>query len=424
MPRIDDTSLLKKKPFKKKSYRPWNLLDDSTALITKNETANLENDVINSNQKLATNRQQTDNKLATNRQQSDNIIAINKIQKKETGNKVATKPATEVTTNWQQTDNKPTTNTSFSSLIGLQRSIVIFIYQECKTTRSKISDPITLEHISTHLKCSAGTAKTTLQRLEAKRYIIRKEFKNGRGGWSRYELPEKLFHELLQNETGNKLATNRQQTDNKVATKPATEPTTSVPSSSSVINNKNTTTSKPSENDSECFLSEEWQVINIEPLADIGFSKHHLKQIANQNKISTALVQESINAFAFDLKQNGKGKTLKTSPINYLMGILRNGIPYSPPPNYESEESRAMRIYLERKRDIEQKQIELEEELLKAEFNDWQNILTNEQIDKILPEDIKNSNLAPAKTAALRTYFRNEIWPIKRQEIINMKCVE
>ena len=371
--------------------------------------------------KSATNRQQSSNKPTTNRQQTDNVFAISKIEQKETGNKVATKPATEVVTNWQQTDNKLTTTTPFSSLIGLQRSIVIFIYQECKTTRSKTSEPITLEHLSTYMKCSVGTAKTTLQRLEAKGYIIRKEFKNGRGGWSRYEIPEKLFHELLQRETDNKLVTNRQQTDNKPASQPATEPTTRLSSSSSVINNnKNTTTSESSENDSEYLLSEEWQVINIESLADIGFSKHHLKQIANQNKISTALVQESINAFAFDLKENNKGKGLKTSPLNYLMGILRSGIPYAPPSNYESPESRAMKIYLEKKKEVEQKQKAIEEELFSAEFNDWKNTLTNDQIDNILPDNIKNINLTAPKTSYLRTHYRNEIWPKKCQEIINI----
>ena len=369
--------------------------------------------------KLTTNRQQSDNKLATNRQQTDNVFAITKIEQNKTGNKVATKPATEVVTNWQQTDNKPTTKIPFSSLIGLQRSIVIFIYQECKTTRSKISEPITLEHLSTYVKCSVGTAKTTLQRLEAKGYIIRKEYKNGRGGWSRYEIPEKLFHDLLQKETDNKLATNRQQSDNKVASQPATEPTTTLSSSSSVINNKDTTTSETSENESVALLSEEWEEIDITSLLDIGFSKHHLKQIASQNKLSAALVQESINTFAFDLKENNKGKALKTNPVNYLMGILRNGIPYSPPSNYESPEKRAMRIYLEKKKEIEQKQAAIEEELFNTEFNDWRNVLPNEQIDKILPEDIKNSNLPQAKTASLRIYYKNQIWPKRRQEIVN-----
>ena len=138
MPRIDDASTLKKKPFRKKSYRPWNLLDDSQP-ATKNEGVLLNQPPPEINHKLTTKWQQTDNKPTTKWQQTDNKITIIKTAQKETGNKVATKPTTEVTTNWQQTDNKPTTNTSFSCLIGLQRFIVIFIYQECKSTRSKIS---------------------------------------------------------------------------------------------------------------------------------------------------------------------------------------------------------------------------------------------------------------------------------------------
>jgi hypothetical protein len=365
--------------------------------------------------KSTTNWQQTDNKPITNRQQTGNRIELIKAKNEETDNKLATKPATEVTTNWQQTDNKPATKTSFSSLIGLQRSIVIFIYQECKSTRSKTSDPITLEYLSTYLKCSTGTAKTTLQRLETKGYIVRKEFKNGRGGWSRYEIPEKVFHELLQKETDNKLTTNRQQTDNKVGTQPTTQLTTSLPSSSSnSLINKNTTT------DDKAVLLTEWETMDIEPLAEIGFSKYHLTQIASQNKLMAPIVQESIWAFAFDLKENNKGKSLKTSPLNYFMGILRNGNPYAPPSNFEYEADKALRIYLERKQEIEKKRIDLEEKIFDVEFMEWRKNLTNEQIDKLLPEDVKNQNLAAPKTVFLRSYYRNEIWPMKRQEIIKI----
>ena len=149
-----------------------------------------------------------------------------------------------------------------------------------------------------------------------------------------------------------------------MATKPATEPATSLSSSSSNIFNNKTTTSETENIDSESLLLSEWGTINIEPLAEIGFSKHHLIQIARQNKLAPIVVQDSIHAFAFDLKENNKGKSLKTGSLNYFMGILRNGNPYAAPSNYESPESRAMRIYLEKKRELEQKRIILEEELL------------------------------------------------------------
>ncbi len=415
MPRIDDISLLKKKPFKKKSYRPWNLLDDSHFIETKNEIINLDNVREITEHKPDTNRAQSEHKPDTNRAQTEHN-QNNDLT--ETEHKLDTQPDTQPSTNWTQTEHKPSTKTHYSSLVGIQRKLLIFLIDDCKNTRSRITQEMSLEHLAESLKAPIGGLKTTLRRLEKKGFIQLIEFKNGRGGWRKYEIPDEVYQELMRLHLELKLNTNRAQTEHKLDTKLNTQPSTAFSSSSSVINNKDTTTSKALENESVALLPEEWEEIDLTPLADIGFSKHHLKQIANQNKISTTLVQESINAFAFDLKQNGKGKALKTNPINYLMGILRNGIPYSPPPNYESEESRAMRIYLERKREIEQKQIELEEELLKAEFNDWQNILTNEQIDEILPDDIKNSNLAPAKIAVLRTYFRNKIWPAKRKEIL------
>lgn len=429
MPRIDDVSLLKKKPFKKKSYRPWNLLDDTPSVEIKNEIINLHNVREITEHKPDTNRAQNEHKQSTNRAQSEHKQSTNRTQTEhnqhsnliETEHKPDTQLSTQPSTNRTQTEYKPSTKTHYSSLVGMQRKLLIFLIDDCKNTRSRITQEMSLEHLAESLKAPIGGLKTTLRRLEKKGFIRLIEFKNGRGGWRKYEIPNDVYQELMRLHLESKLNTNRTQTEHKPDTKLNTQPSTTFSSSSSVINNKDTTTSKALENESGLLLSEEWEEIDLTPLAEIGFSKHHLKQIASQNKISATLVQESINTFAFDLNQNGKGKALKTNPVNYLMGILRNGIPYSPPSNYESPEKRAMRIYLEKKKEIEQKQAAIEEELLKAEFNDWQNTLTNEQIEQILPDDIKKSNLAPAKIASLRTYFRNEIWPCKREEIIKCK---
>ena len=157
------------------------------------------------NSEVATKQQQSDNKPATNRQQNRN--------RQQTGNKPTAQPATEVATNRQQSGNKPATKSPFSTLVGLQRALVIFIYSACKETRSKYTESLTLEHISNVLKTSNGSIKTTIQRLESKKIITRIEYKSGRGGWSKYTISDSLFQELLQYESNNKLATNWQQTD-------------------------------------------------------------------------------------------------------------------------------------------------------------------------------------------------------------------
>jgi DNA-binding transcriptional regulator PaaX len=71
-----------------------------------------------------------------------------------------------------------------------------------------------------YLKHSPRVIRTTIQRLEKKGCIRRIEFKNGRGGWTRYELPESIYHEVLRSETSNKPATNPQQSGNRTGNKP------------------------------------------------------------------------------------------------------------------------------------------------------------------------------------------------------------
>jgi predicted transcriptional regulator len=370
--------------------------------------------------KPAINRQQTDNKVATNRQHANSKLATNRQQ---TDNKLVTQPATHPTTNRQQTDNKSATKSSFSSLVGLQRSLVIFIYNECKIARSKSTENLTLEHIGKTVNASIGCIKTTLQRLEAKGFIERIEYKNGRGGWSKYSISDQHFQKILQYETSNKQTTNWQQTDNKLVTQPTTQPATSS-SSSGGINYLNTTTTGDLENSKSNNLGDEWLKIDIEPLSSIGFTKTHLTQIASQNILPAELVQGSIYAFDFDLRENNKAKSITGDPINFFMGILRKGKPYAPTSNYESPQDKAIRIYRERMSEIEQGRVAAEKEAINLAYNDWFEQLTDEKKIEFLPEMLRhNTNsekLGKSKILenSARNYFETKIWPNKKMEII------
>lgn len=275
-----------------------------------------------------TNWQQTDNKLITNRQQTGNKPEtklqqpVSKVDNKnknrqQSGNQTGNTIGNKQITNWQQTDNKPITKTNFSELVGLQRNIIILVCHECKNSRSRTTEAITLEYISTMLKSSTGAVKTTIQRLEKKGCLLRVAFKNGRGGWSKYEVPDSVYHDVLRNETDNKLATNWQQTDNKVASQPTTEPATSLSSSSSVLNIKETTTTQ---------LADEWN-FDITPYARFGFMPSQLKQLSSLGVISAAEVEQSLIEFNHDLTNNML-PAIKTGKINFLMGLLRSGHSY------------------------------------------------------------------------------------------------
>lgn len=342
--------------------------------------------------KPTTNRQQSDNKLATNQQQPVNNLDIKTRNRQQTGNQTGNTTDNKVVTKWQQTDNKLAAKSSFSTLVGLQRELIIFICHECKNSRSRTTESLTLEHIAKSLKRSTGAVKTTLQRLEKKSYLIRVEFKNGRGGWSRYEVPDNIYHEVLRNETGNKVTTNWQQTDNKVASQLATEPVTSTSSSSSFLNIKETTTTQ---------LSEEWN-FDITPYAKFGFMPSQLKQLAPLGVISAMDVEQSLIEFYFDLENNSL-PLIKGGKVGFLMGLFRKGVKYTSEAYLNEQEA----VISEMARRSRVKR----ENALQAKFEAWEASLNGEErkeIERKLPTQLMVLNHAHGiSNVEVRNWFFN-----------------
>lgn len=176
--RSEQIKVVRKPPSVASVDRPYSIDNISE----NNQDASL----VETDNKSTTNRQQIGNKpateSATNRQQTGNKINMFSAPILETGNKPTIESATESTTNRQQIGNKSTTKPSFSRLVGLERSLLWFIYNECKFIASKTTSELTNEHIAITQNTTYGSVKVTLQRLEAKGYIIRADFKAGRGG--------------------------------------------------------------------------------------------------------------------------------------------------------------------------------------------------------------------------------------------------
>jgi len=359
------------------------------------------------------NTEQSWNKVGTNSEQTQNKVgtkdAVEPLFPLETQNKVRTQLRTEPRTNLEQTQNKVGTKATLSSIVGLQRRIVVFVFEETKSSREKVTAPISIQNLAESCKTTSMAAQVTIRRLEKKGVLLRGEYKNGRGGWTRYELPNDLFQELLQQETQNKLRTNLEQSWNKLRSQPRTELRTSPSSSSSILNIYKTTTSEEvvqNQSTKGGFeLSPEWQEVDIEALSSIGFSKHHLIQIARQELLTPDLVQDSISAFAFDLKTNGKEKGIN-SPINFFMGILRKGMPYTPPDNYVSPKDTAIRKILE----IRKKEEESAKELKELEFRKWLRETPVEEKKKLVGESygIKYTEESPLILARLRGHYNEK----------------
>ena len=338
--------------------------------------------------------------------------------------KFNTEPDTQIYTNSTQIKHKFNTpinkEPSFETLVGNFKKIILYIYNQCKFNGTyEIILSITV--VASAIQIPTGSVNTTLVRLEEKGYIQKIKSQAGRGGWKKIKLTEYVYREMVFAETSHKLDTNITQTQYKPNTEPNTKHNTTLSSSSGINNFINTTTTGEHEHLKSNILSDEWLKIDIEPLSNIGFTKTHLTQIFSQNILSTETVQGSIYAFAFDLQENDKAKSIKGDPINFFMGILRNGKPYTPASNYESPQDKAMRIYRERMREIEQGRADAEKEAINLAYNDWFVQLTDAQKKEFLPVPLRqNARLEKNKIieGSSRNHFETEIWPSKKMEII------
>lgn len=325
--------------------------------------------------------------------------------------KLEPKPRPKLEPKLSQTEVKLEPKIPFAEITGLQRRITFFIHDICQNILAHETYPLAVDSIATHCKSTKNSIRKAIQRLENKGILIRHYFKSGRGGWTQYKISEAVYQEI--NEY--KLKPNLSQTEAKVGTELRPKPEPTAPSSSSgYIINKNTTTGEVE------TISFAWQSVDITPLKDIGFTLTHLQQIAQQERLTVDVVQDSIYAFAFDLEQNNKQTSLRSSPLNYFMGILRNGKPYAPPGNYESPADKAMRFYVESKKEQEKKRQSLLNEALEFSFQEWLSGISDEVKNQIIPPEIKKLQSEQPKRAVLKQYFESKIWSKKYQEIIDI----
>ena len=135
-----------------------------------------------------------------------------------------------------------------------------------------------------------------------------------------------------------------------------------------------------------------------------------------------AEVEASIDFFAFDLKRNGKAKALNGSPLNFFMGILRKGVPYAPPENYESpadEARRRTREIMERKE--RERQIE-EQRIRELEFAEWRRGVTASELARLLPEWAQKPG--QIQDSALRSHFDEDVWPEREAAQVDVPDAE
>ncbi len=115
---------------------------------------------------------------------------------------------------------------SLSSLSGIQRTIVVFLFRECQKTNGRIdeftgrvTEPITPEYFSISCNINKLSISTTIKRMEKKKILERLKNFLGRHSRTIYRLSEHIFQEIWEQERLILSCTNPTQTRHKPDTK-------------------------------------------------------------------------------------------------------------------------------------------------------------------------------------------------------------
>ncbi len=214
-----------------------------------------------------------------------------------------------------QSGAKPEPNNEFYSLVGLQKNSLLFIFETCLKNGSKTSSPISSSNLAINLESTVAAVRKAIRRLEEKGFIVRSHFKDGRGGWTKYELPNNIYSELLTTKTRANHEPIMSQSGAKRTTQHEPQHEPKPPYSSS--NNLNIITTNTGESE---FSAEITLPIN---LSRFGISKNNLQKLVDDKLCTLELVQKSIEALSFDVEN---GKTGNLAAI--LFGVLRSGKEY------------------------------------------------------------------------------------------------
>ena len=436
MPRIDDLAV-SKKVFKKKEYRSWdgNLID--TLKLKKDvepSADNNESSSVSAKQSVAVKssieERSTAQEKTLDRQESTGFIANligvqsgfgkgSSVVQLES-NKGSSKALSEFNQDSNEAQLKSSNGspevqknadfevhpglmtdrnfirTAIQRLSGNEKKIFFFAINICSQKGSLSTGEINGNDFNKIIETTRNGRETALKRLCKKGLVQRERIRCGIGGAISLVTSELIKTDALNylntNMAGEELLTNLGSNAVRLEFK--------NPLYSSIYNiNNNTNTDNKNKN-----LPEEWLAIDISPLENICFSTTQLRQLVDKN-IPEA-VQDSINHFAYEIELNpDKYKT----PLNVLMGVLRKGNTWTAPKGYESPKDKALREYAERKKMELEKRNQLINDLMEAEFSDWQANLSEDEAKEIIPDHVRKSGIPAARTGVLKNYFKDQI---------------
>ena len=407
-----------KKPFTKIEYRAWNF-----SSTTKNSGIEQHENQYNNTVANNTRTWELENKnsafIDTNKK-LDNAINHNKINSLA-GQK---QPVSSPLAGQKQPVSSPLatalakTDEIFAILpAGKELDLLLFLCDICIKACSLKTTEITTRVLNDYLGVNSNRLRNIVSRV-VKKGLIKVISKNcsTTGAYRIFEFSRDVYDRLLLKITNSKLPL---QPEQALAGALAERHVCSS-------YNINTTT----------YSQENFQQIDYSPLEDYGFDESHIIQIYREYTknpelaLSSEIIQNSINALAFDLKHNNVAVSFKNSPTVVLTALLKKGQPYSSktPEKVLSPREEAMQEYLAAQQKRNSKILEIENQAKDCTMQEWLTNLPDEELLAFNPNSDQRPDGMPEKLFEIsrrkkalvtaKEYFDTVIWPSKYKQIL------
>ncbi|WP_440994684.1 hypothetical protein, partial [Cysteiniphilum litorale] len=404
------------------------------------------------NTELDTNLTQPNTELDTNSAQPNTELDTNLTQPN-------TQPNTELDTNSAQLSSKGDDNAlikqieSINVLSGNERKIFEYLANSSVMSRGQyIAKNLSKKDISSGSTVPVGSVNTSLIRLIEKIVIKKTEcVKGGKNATASYLIFSKFIKEFNSpiynsNTTTNTINKYSNDTKEQNPTTPQNDQLIELIKQQNdkiaelqkqflqqapqvQLETKNVTVTELTETNTLKSDNDDWLNLDFSSLTEFGFTKRHVTQIKNFNKsldadnqLTVDSVQESIEHYAWAL-QNRLEEMASYAPANNrlrgLIGVLKKGGNWTEA-NYKSPEDLAFEASLKAKEERLIKLKEQKERVFNIEFELWREALTATEITdieengelqgKMPPSAFKNKGDNKLYVAALKTYFKNNVY--------------
>lgn len=331
------------------------------------------------------------------------------VEDNDGNSKPGSQPGLNQVQSWSNHGSKAGNLSEISRLSQTQRKILKFLFDSCVANRSDTTPPIQGHQLAELTRTKLEGTRTALKRMMKVGIVQRKEFKDGRGGWTTYRLPKTVYDRILIEEKSINHGSNQVQSWFNHGPQPRPQPRSEAPSSSRDLLLNNSTTTEAVEN-SDADASE---IFDFSTVTEFGITSSTVNRCKELYPlVSNDQLCALIERFGKFMKtpdgkrvQNARGFFIS------LAEQLSKGV--TPLDHIETREEALMREFVERAKEAKARRELLEKEAFEFAFEEWVETLDSKKRDELVPPNSVIESGSKIQTMQLKEYFRQNVWPTR-----------